>query len=29
MTPFWNTLIVLTFLMEVVHVFGIPGEISR
>src|SRR5918911_738336 len=26
MTPFWNTLIVLTFLLEVVHVFGIPGE---
>ncbi len=26
MTPFWNTLLVLTFLLEVVHVFGIPGE---
>jgi hypothetical protein len=26
MTPFWNTLIVLTFILEVVHVFGLPGE---
>ena len=26
MTPFWNTLILLTFVLEVVHVFGIPGE---
>ena len=26
MTPFWKTLLVLTFVMEVVHVFGIPGE---
>jgi len=26
MTPFWNTLILLTFVVEVVHVFGIPGE---
>ena len=28
MTLFWKTLIVLTFLLEVVHVFGIPGEIK-
>ena len=27
MTLFWKTLIVLTFLLEVVHVFGMPGEI--
>jgi hypothetical protein len=26
MTPFWNTLILLTFILEVVHVFGVPGE---
>jgi hypothetical protein len=27
MPQFWRTLILLTFLMEVMHVFGIPGEI--
>jgi hypothetical protein len=28
MTPFWKALIVLTFILEVVHVFGVPGEIA-
>jgi hypothetical protein len=28
MTLFWKTLILLTFLIEVVHVFGIPGEMK-
>ena len=27
MTQFWRTLLLLTFLLEVAHVFGIPGEI--
>ena len=28
MTLFWRALVLLTFLMEVVHVFGLPGEIK-
>jgi hypothetical protein len=27
MTPFWKAMIVATFLLEVAHVFGVPGEI--
>ena len=29
MTPFWNTLILLTFVPEVVHVFELPPSTIR